>query len=545
MIVSVSQAFSTPGVLNAPKKNFMNETIGQQLQKTRLEHKQTLQEAAFATHIRLHYLEALEQDQRHLLPSDVQGRGFLRLYAGYLDLDAQPLLDAWDGNNIQPSAQEPTPAKEPPRRRLLWRREPIVETLPPEGAPAPDEDEDEEADAPAVEEVAPAELANTLEPQETATAPPVPDEVEITAQPESTESTAVTFEEIFQEIGQELRKRRESLSLKISDIERFTHIRYRYVEALEKGLIDELPSPVQGRGMLNNYARFIDLDSERILLRFADGLQARRKEYVSVTRPQERSARRRRPTQPTTAGSWRRFFTPDLLIGGAVILFLFGFAIWGASQVSTIRQQNELANAGEATLAPVANIMLTVSPAPDETPTVTIVPTVRIIEPGAPVSGAGNSAQVNEEVPAVDNSSAGAGSNSQPTLDVQVPEGSNPLQLYIVANQRAYLKIVADKKEVFNGRVIPGNAYQFSGQEQVELLTGNAAALQVFFNQTDLGTLGSVGEVVSLVFNKQGLTTPTPAFTATATATNKPTPTIVFTGTARPLPTSTVTPYIP
>jgi cytoskeletal protein RodZ len=67
---------------------------------------------------------------------------------------------------------------------------------------------------------------------------------------------------ILIEIGRKLRRQRESLNLKISDIERFTHLRQKYIEALEKGDLTDLPSPVQGRGMLSIYARFLNMDDE-------------------------------------------------------------------------------------------------------------------------------------------------------------------------------------------------------------------------------------------------------------------------------------------
>jgi hypothetical protein len=117
-----------------------------------------------------------------------------------------------------------------------------------------------------------------------------------------------------------------------------------------------------------------------------------------------------------------------------------------------------------------------------------------------------------------------------------------PLQIYIVAHQRAWMRIISDGKEVYRGRVVPGNAYPFSGNEQVELLTGNAAALQVYFNQTDLGILGVVGQSLGLNFTKNGMQTPTPIFTATATQTIAPTMTLQPSPT---VPTATVTPYIP
>ncbi len=68
------------------------------------------------------------------------------------------------------------------------------------------------------------------------------------------------------------------LSLTYEEIERQTRVRAVFLEALENGALEELPSPVQTRGILANYAVFLDLDADTILLRFADGLQARYRE---------------------------------------------------------------------------------------------------------------------------------------------------------------------------------------------------------------------------------------------------------------------------
>jgi cytoskeletal protein RodZ len=79
---------------------------------------------------------------------------------------------------------------------------------------------------------------------------------------------------IFKEIGQALRAQRELMGLSLSDVERHTHIRAHYVNALEEVDLSHLPSPVQGKGMLSNYSAFLGMNSEAVLLRFADGLQA-------------------------------------------------------------------------------------------------------------------------------------------------------------------------------------------------------------------------------------------------------------------------------
>ncbi len=104
-------------------------------------------------------------------------------------------------------------------------------------------------------------------------------------------------------------------------------------------------------------------------------------------------------------------------------------------------------------------------------------------------------------------------------------------------------RIVADGNEVFNDRLVPGNAYPFYATEDLELTSGNAAAIQVAYNQQELGSLGVTGQVVRLTFNLSGISTPTsvpfPTSTPTVAVTSTPTPTTA------PVFTPTVTPFIP
>jgi hypothetical protein len=87
------------------------------------------------------------------------------------------------------------------------------------------------------------------------------------------------------------------------------------------------------------------------------------------------------------------------------------------------------------------------------------------------------------------------------------------------------MRVTVDGNIEFEGRVIPGSAFSFSGDFQIELLTGNGAALQVFFNDTDLGILGVYGEVVYKVFTPEGELLPTPTATPVPTSTPVASPT--------------------
>ena len=72
----------------------MSKTIGETLKSARETLGKTISEVAFQTKIREHYLIALEKDDYSSLPSVVQGKGFLRIYAEFLDLNQELLLKA-------------------------------------------------------------------------------------------------------------------------------------------------------------------------------------------------------------------------------------------------------------------------------------------------------------------------------------------------------------------------------------------------------------------------------------------------------------------
>lgn len=70
-----------------------SQEVGQILKGAREDRGLPLAEAARATRIRSHFLQALEEGDFGTLPSPAQVRGFLRTYAEYLNLDPQALFE--------------------------------------------------------------------------------------------------------------------------------------------------------------------------------------------------------------------------------------------------------------------------------------------------------------------------------------------------------------------------------------------------------------------------------------------------------------------
>ncbi len=408
----------------------MSAAIGQILRASREDRELTLEQVAAATHIRLHYLQAMEAGDFDSLPSKVQMKGFLRSYASLLGLDEKILLEMLErgpDSDIEISEADPAPEKR--------------ETTPPEEDPV----------------------------------------------------------SRFMQVGQKLTAQRELLGLSLDDVERHTHLRNRYLRALEAGDLDGLPSPVQGRGMLKNYADFLGLDSDPLLLTFADGLQA----GLTERRPETSKPLPEQPTTPRQEPKRRRFLNRDVFVGAFVILFLLAFGVWGGMQI------NELRNAPQEIVPTPPSIAEVLLP----TPTATVQPT-----PTATV------------LAAIDAEAIITPDQPNPQEAVTPIALIGPVRLQIVVRERAYMRIVVDDEVEFDGRVLAGSVYAFAGQDLIEIVTGSGSALQISHNEQDVGVLGTYGEAVNFVITIDGVQTPTPTITPTPTET----PTVEVTPTPNP-----------
>lgn len=515
----------------------MENTVGQQLKKAREALGIQLKDAALATHIKLVYLQELENDHPELLPSPGSARGFLRLYAAYLKLSPAALIEQWDkpvqpppetapetGTSVIPPSSpkdenagktvaqsvpvvfESTPAAEEkagPEEHVSPLSELHTSPLPGRKKSSRKKKEEPRVEEEVVQQTPPevasesAGIKGQQEETETAAQSPVQPAIDTMPPQQPLKSSTV----LFNELGSQLRERRELLGLTLADIERFTHIKRPFLEALENGQFSQLPSSVQGRGMLNNYAAFLSLEESAVMSTYAAALEAQRQERLPPRKP-----------EPVISGGFRinipprlkKYLSPDLIFGSLVILAMFFFLLWSAVQVFTGQ------NADLTPTAPSISEVLQASPTPIPEADLTLTAQVTAAPAQTTLPGAG--------LPAAPTAVA--------TRDTA------PVQVYVVALQRAYLQVSVDGKVVFDGRVVPGGAYTYSGQKSVELLTGSAAAIEVYFNQKFQGRLGEVGQVIKLNFTAAGLSTPVPTQAPLVTPTPTPTVTPVITPSA-------------
>ncbi len=332
-----------------------------------------------------------------------------------------------------------------------------------------------------------------------------------------------TSQDLFDQIGSELHSCRQKLDISVDEIEKLTHIRARYLVDMEAGNFKDIPSLVQARGLLTGYASFLNLDVDGLLGLFAEALQKRRIELL----PPVSAASKKKKTvvsAPERTGL-KRFLTMDFIIGSVTIVGLVLFGIWSASRIiSSGKEEN-------AAPPPISDVLM-------QNPT---SETGNLATPSPESTEVMRNPESIGQVPTTDLNAAAVVEGGSPTPPV--PDlGTASMQVYIVPNQRVFLQVTTGKKVAFLGRTVPGNAYPFTSDERIEVISGNAAALQIYYNQRDLGTLGLPGQTLRLIFSKDGISTPTVMATSVATSTRMPT--LTLRPTATPVP-PTVTPLIP
>ena len=110
--------------------------------------------------------------------------------------------------------------------------------------------------------------------------------------------------------------------------------------------------------------------------------------------------------------------------------------------------------------------------------------------------------------------------------------GNEKVQVQLIILQRTWVRVIVDNILAYEGRLLPGSVKLFGGELSIEVLTGNAAGVEVIYNQRDLGAMGLYGEVIDRVFTAEGIATPTPTISATPTPSDTPEASITPTPTA-------------
>lgn len=287
-------------------------------------------------------------------------------------------------------------------------------------------------------------------------------------------------------IGQTLRDARERLGLTLEEVERATRIRAHHLEALERDAWDSLPSPVQARGFLRNYADFLGLNPDTILLQYVELLQQRRSALAAPTRPAAAATAEAQSVQVRGP----RWISSDLLISTLVVLGVIAVLLWGVGRMMAGFRARTVEEAGGGSLV-VPTVEATPSPTPEAS-----LPEVLAQPQAAPTGGA-----------------------TATLVPPPILASRGRVNVQLVIEQRSWLRVLVDGTEQYSGRAAPGELLEYQAQRIVEVITGNGGGVRAFFQGQDAGLMGQFGEAVVRIWAEEGVITPTPTATPLVTAT--------------------------
>jgi len=439
----------------------MSELSGSQLKSIREERRIPLEKVSSETCIRLSYLEALEADEYAELGSRTQARGFLKLYADFLGVPLEkptetPAPTAPAQTSAEPDIQVPgqTPGL----------TEPTAAAEAPAAAATSKSSKRRQLRVPRLHKAA----KKTIE------------------KPAALPASSTRSQQILDDIGRDLQARRKYLDIPWDVLVEHTHIPRKQLVALEQGLLDSFASMSEAKGLLQTYARFLNLDTELLMIRFADALQERRLEKAAPESKKKKTARR----LPPFLLALRRFFTLDLFFGTILVGGILVFLLWGTADLL-----NRPDASADSTELPEMMDVLIGSQTPVE-----IMPT--------------QTAQITEQVVLL----------PSPTPLILATDTTASVQVVVQARQTVWVRVSADGEEVFRGRMIAGSASAYSADEYIELEAGNIAALLFVFNGAAMEPINRVGEIGRLRFDPTGMTdlSSMPSFLLTPSPTPKP-----------------------
>jgi cytoskeleton protein RodZ len=275
----------------------------------------------------------------------------------------------------------------------------------------------------------------------------------------------------MQELGDLLRKAREAKGVTLADAEEATRIRIRYLEALEFGDEQSLPARVYVEGFVRNYAVYLGLPPQDVMMRYRAAHAALAPEMPSLHAAIH-------PVRLPDPGRWFRFLMALALLAGLVAggyylgnllppLSLdpssFGLP---AFNLPFLTPPEVLPDPAEPTPEP------TLAPAPAPTPTATVSPAA-------------------EETPA-----------PSPTVEptaTRVPE----IRVEVRLTSSAWLRVTLDGVMAFEGLLAAGENRTWTARDKVGMLSGNAGGTEVTVDGVPRGPLGAPGQVVELTWTRQ------------------------------------------
>lgn len=318
-----------------------------------------------------------------------------------------------------------------------------------------------------------------------------------------------------QALGRFLRQTREAKELTLDEAETALRIRRRILEAFEVGEF-HLPefAPIQIRGFVRNYARFLGLDEDRVLTFYEEAL-------IEEAKGGKRKKKRKSPSNGRSGSRGKRETSNTQLIAARSVTdtqptLPVSPAVTSSGSTTGLRDRPRSGLMGTLTrllvaMAALAVIVFVVAQLLQEGAT-DFLPDDNTVAGGGDIMGT-----LPPSAPTI---------TFAPTLPPLTPTVALPLQpgftgqgvlVTIELEQRTWMRITVDGVEQFAGLARVGNVMEIPANNTILINASNAEALHIVYNGEQQPIFGDRGQAVDLTFTVGGVNVQTgPGFAPTS-----------------------------
>lgn len=297
------------------------------------------------------------------------------------------------------------------------------------------------------------------------------------------------------ELGIILREAREAKGLTLAEVQDEIRIGTKFLEALETGQFQQLPTPVHARGYLRNYARFLGLEPQPLLerLELSYTYKAQGKEPPPVAQadisPQkplrlEHDNPLFRPVNVEMGTGGNEGSTGSIMRIAIIIALLVAIALI-VNRIMSLRSEANGNSSTNTGFLDVVQDYLSGDSTPEPDAAATDDPTNPFPAPNTDVITSTGRSQVTAiPIPTL-----------QPTRPA-LPATMETVQLRLDIVERTWLRLTVDGNIVFEGQALPGELYQYEANDVANLRASNGIGIVVTVNGVQLGKLGGRQEVI-------------------------------------------------
>lgn len=278
-------------------------------------------------------------------------------------------------------------------------------------------------------------------------------------------------------VGEILRRARLDKKISLTDVEKNTNIRAKYIEAVENGEYEKLPGDVFIRGIIRTYGTFLGFDGLELVNIYKasrDGLPSSEVRSRGI-REVNRVRMNIQLKEKRDLGSGRGGFDLSLkqFAAGIIIILLLAAGYFAVPKL--------IAMSGETSSGPK---------------------TAAAVPPAVPAAKPADAAPAAKAADAANTAAAASGAEPAEKAAAAAETAGSNVTVAVECVDKCWIEVFADGEKIYENTLYAKDRKQFEAKEKLIIKYGNIGAMRINYNGEDVDLKGEQGVAVKTYLKK-------------------------------------------